>query len=175
MNPELDPRLKPAPSPTRAWVNPSLHPIGCVGAPLSTGAAALEDIAAAEAWLREQGCTRARGPIEGSTFFAYRANMGPMNRPPFLGEPTFDPAPFAASGYTPIAWYASALADNASQINYSEPAGKRLNSEGWRLVGLEELGQVAVVRSLGQPRQTLACLGQPRQARQLSQPSQPMG
>jgi GNAT superfamily N-acetyltransferase len=63
-----------------------------------------------------------------------------MNRPLFLGEPSFDPGPFVASRYEPIAWYASALADNASQIENSEPDGSRLRTEGWRLVGLDSLG-----------------------------------
>jgi GNAT superfamily N-acetyltransferase len=137
---ELDPRLRSGPRGVRAWVNQSLHPVGCIGSPEGSGREALEEIQVAEAWLREQGCSHARGPIEGSTFFAYRANLGPTARPPFLGEPTSSPEPFVRAGYELVAHYASALADNETQIENGRADGASLARAGFRLVPIEAVG-----------------------------------
>jgi GNAT superfamily N-acetyltransferase len=140
MKTDLDPRLRSAPSGIRAWVNQSLHPVGCIGSPQETGREALEEVRMAEAWLKEQGCSHARGPMEGSTFFAYRANLGPMDRAAFLGEPTSSPEPFTRSGYQVVAHYASALADNETQINNGREDGISLAAAGFRLVSIEAVG-----------------------------------
>ncbi|MFT5686148.1 MAG: GNAT superfamily N-acetyltransferase [Myxococcota bacterium] len=127
-----------APAPLSAWVNPDLHPIGCIGAP--SEAEPIAAIAAAEDWLRTQGCTRALGPLDGSTWAAYRANLGPHDRPLFPGEPTADPAPWRASGYTEAHRYSSILADNDPQIAATRSRDAVLRAAGWILEDLTELG-----------------------------------
>jgi GNAT superfamily N-acetyltransferase len=63
-----------------------------------------------------------------------------MERPAFLGEPVFSPAPFLTAGYKPIAHYASSLADNAAQIENGRKDGERLSTQGFRLVGIDAVG-----------------------------------
>lgn len=41
----------------------------------------------AVAFLRQQGCRRVVGPLNGDTWHAYRFNLGPDDRPPFFLEP----------------------------------------------------------------------------------------
>ncbi len=103
---------------TLVTVNPALAPVGCIGA---VGSA--DELEAAEAWLREQGCTRAWGPMEHATWFSYRANLGPADRPPFFGEPAADPQPWRSAGYQEIARYASAQCPNPEAIAYGESKG----------------------------------------------------
>lgn len=130
-----------APPPLRAWVNPALAPAGCIGAP--QGPDPDGQIAAAEAWLREQGCTRALGPLDGATWYSYRANLGPFERPPFLGEPTAGPAPWLQRGYAPLAHYASALADNQQQVASAAPRARHLEAAGWTLESLHQAPSAA--------------------------------
>jgi len=130
--------MRTAPAPLRAWVNPGLHPIGCIGSP--TGPDPLASITAAESWLRAQGCSRALGPLDGATWFPYRANLGPHVRPLFPGEPAADPAPWRALGYTEAQRYSSVLAANPPQVAATRDRDQRLRAAGWRLESLDELG-----------------------------------
>jgi GNAT superfamily N-acetyltransferase len=127
-----------APQPLRAWVNPHLAPTGCIGA--HTGPDPVARIREAEDWLRTQGCTQARAPLDGSTWQAYRANIGPHNRPPFLGEPDTDPAPWRDAGYTEAKRYCTLLAHNAPQISATRKRDAALRRDGWRLDTLDALG-----------------------------------
>ncbi len=101
-----------------ATINPGLAPTGCIGEASEATA-----IRAAEAWLREQGCTAALGPMEHATWFPYRANLGPHDDAPFFGEPTADPLPWQEAGYTQVARYASALCANDKATAYGETKG----------------------------------------------------
>lgn len=130
--------LLAAPAPIRAWVNPGLGGVGCIGAP-PDGLDPDEAIARAESWLYDQGCSAARGPLDGATWYTYRANLGPLgSRPPFLGEPTARPAPWLARGYRPVARYVSTLVDNQAQIQAQAERGRQLRAAGWRITTMAE-------------------------------------
>src|SRR5688572_15970208 len=124
----IPPRMLAAPPPLRAWVNPALSPVGCIGAPAGPDPEA--EIAAAEEWLRAQGCAAARGPLDGSTWRAYRANLGPFDHPLFLGEPTASPDPWIIRGYREVARYRSTLADNAAALAAAAPRLDALAAAG---------------------------------------------
>jgi len=132
--------MRTAPAPLSAWVNPGLHPAGCIGEPTSDDP--LGELAAAEAWLRAAGCTHALGPISGSTWAAYRASLGPYERPYFPGEPTASPAPWRRSGYTEAHRYVSVLSDNDAQIAATRQRDTTLRAGGWRLEDLTALGGI---------------------------------
>lgn len=92
--------------------------VGCIGHYAATDReAAAEMLAVACARLSETGCTFAVGPLDGSTFRAYRfvttrAFQGEAH-PPFLLEPDHPeawPDDFRAAGFTPWSEYVSALA-----------------------------------------------------------------
>jgi GNAT superfamily N-acetyltransferase len=127
-----------APEPISAWHNPFLSPVGCVGNVSTPDPVA--EIRAAEAWLREQGCTVARGPLDGSTWFRYRANIGPHDRPLFLGEPDASPDPWRAAGYTERKRYCTILADNSAQIAATRQRDHALRAAGWTIQTLDEMG-----------------------------------
>jgi len=76
--------------------------------------------------------------VGATTWHPYRANLGPHDRPPFLGEPTFSPAPWEQSGYRVVARYASALADNLAQIESAADVSCSLVSAGWDLWTLDQ-------------------------------------
>jgi GNAT superfamily N-acetyltransferase len=69
--------------------------------------------------LAAAGCTRALGPLDGSTWFAYRvvtdaAPSGGEREPPFLLEPWPTPVvaqAFAGAGFEPVAHYLSSRVD----------------------------------------------------------------
>ena len=130
--------MRTAPAPLSAWVNPGLHPVGCIGAPTSDDP--LGELTAAEDWLRAAGCTRALGPLSGSTWSAYRANIGPNERPYFPGEPTASPAPWRAAGYSEAHRYASIHAENTPQITATRQRDTTLRAAGWQLEDLTALG-----------------------------------
>ena len=119
--------VRSSPAPIRAHIHPDLFPTGNIedGTP--------EQIAQAEDWLAQRGCTQAQGPMGPTTWHPYRANLGPHDRPPFLGEPTFSPEPWQSAGYRVVARYASALADNLAQIESSAEVSCKLVSGGWDL------------------------------------------
>jgi len=127
-----------APYPLRAWINPDLHPIGCIGA--IDDPDEINHILAAEDWLKQKGCTHAYGPMNGSTWESYRATLGPQKHATFLNEPTADPNPWRTLGYTEIARYASTLAKNKQQVSTSRHRGQELSSGGWKIKNLEEAG-----------------------------------
>ncbi|MEL6346655.1 MAG: GNAT family N-acetyltransferase [Myxococcota bacterium] len=131
--------MKVAPAPLRAWLNPALTPTGCIGAP-PANVDPLRAIADAEAWLRAQGCDAARGPLDGATWFAYRASLGPDDRPPFPGEPSAAPQPWRDAGYAVCQTYMSLLVDNGPQIAATRSRDRDLRAAGWTLETLEALG-----------------------------------
>jgi len=126
-----------APQPLRAWVNPHLSPAGCLGAP--SGPDPAGQLRAGEDWLRGQGCTTARGPLDGSTWHRYRANVGPHDRPLFLGEPDADPAPWQAAGYTVLKRYRTLFSHNPPQIAATRDRDRALRAAGWTLDTLDQL------------------------------------
>ena len=132
--------MKAALSPLRAWVNPHHLPLGFIGAPPPDAADPQADILAAEAWLRDQGCARAVGPLDGSTWHSYRASLGPHDRPPFLGEPQADPAPWQALGYTPLRHYTTAASTHDAPLARLPAREARLLDAGWTLQTLDQLG-----------------------------------
>ena len=120
--------------PDKAHAPPALAPVGSI----EDGTDA--EVAEAEAWLRSQGCTVARGPMGPNTWLPYRANLGPHDRPPFLGETTFRPEVWEARGYRIAARYTSALADNLPQVESSMDRACSLVTAGWTLQTLDEIG-----------------------------------
>ena len=115
----------------RAHIHPSLFPIGSIEDGTD------EEVAAAERWLRAQGCTHARGPMGPTTWHAYRAIVATDGRPPFLGEPQYSPEVWRNRGYIPCAEYASALAPNIAQATTAEERASRLMSAGWETRSLD--------------------------------------
>lgn len=85
-------------------------------------------LARAEARLRARGVTEAVGPLDGNTFFPYRACLGPSEEPVFLGEPVTHAETFRAAGWREDARYTSTLCPNGPQIENGRPL-----PEGWRV------------------------------------------
>ena len=80
-----------------------------------SAAAAAEILGAAEAALRQHGCTRAVGPMDGSTWRAYRWVTEPGREPPFQLEPNQPatwPKWWQETGYTALAEYYSTATDD---------------------------------------------------------------
>ena len=123
-----------APAGIPACIHEALHPVGCV---------LPGDLAAAEDWLRGQGCTRALGPMSGSTWLPYRANLGPTVEPVFHGEPSTAPETLLAAGYQPVSHYTSTACDHAPQIALADQVAPTLLAAGWRLGTLADLGEPA--------------------------------
>jgi GNAT superfamily N-acetyltransferase len=106
----------------------SIHPLrpGIGALAVEGGVAAIR---AGEAWLRVRGCTRVQGPMEVSTWFPYRARLGPDAEPGFFGEPEAEPGAWLEAGYREVARYASTLVQNDVAIARGEekrPAGVRV-------------------------------------------------
>jgi ribosomal protein S18 acetylase RimI-like enzyme len=83
--------------------------IGTFSAPRS-----LKDIRIAEEALRQQGCTHAVAPMEGTTWKRHRAVIESDGSPPFLLEPLTPPATaelLQHSGYQILARYSSSTVD----------------------------------------------------------------
>ncbi|MEI8195740.1 MAG: N-acetyltransferase, partial [Phycisphaerae bacterium] len=103
----------PAPGPEVAGV------VGhFAGADVSTGTALL---AAACQALYQRGCRMVIGPMDGNTWRSYRLVTTRGVEPPFFLEPTnpeYYPEIFASAGFTPLAHYYSALADD---LNHRDP------------------------------------------------------
>ena len=81
-------------------------------------AAALAMLDAACGVLAEQGCTCAVGPMDGNTWQRYRLVVERGTEPPFFLEPVNPaewPTHFADAGFSPRAWYLSALNDDLGQ------------------------------------------------------------
>ncbi|MFZ5478956.1 MAG: GNAT family N-acetyltransferase [Myxococcota bacterium] len=79
-------------------------------------------LAAAERRLRERGVREAIGPLDGNTFFPYRASLGPTDDPPFLGEPLGKPDVWRGAGWREDARYLTTSCPNEAQIAYGEGA-----------------------------------------------------
>lgn len=91
--------------------------------------------------LAGHGCTTAVGPIDGSTWRAYRAvtERGPL--PPFFLEPNTPddwPEHFAAAGFSVLATYTSSLVDPVPPPSPRvEETGRRLAASGYTVRPLD--------------------------------------
>ncbi len=94
---------------------------------------------AAEAWLLEQGCTEAQGPMWGCSWFPYRATLGPRDAPPMWLEPQEPGSRWEAAGYEPTARYVSILAKHADQIRAGMDRAGALSSRGWTVTSVASL------------------------------------
>ena len=124
-------RIRSAPPGIEASIHEALHPLGCVHG---------GDLARAESWLRSQGCTTALGPMQGCTWLAYRANLGPHEEPPFHGEPKARAEPFETAGYRVVGRYSSTACDHGPQMALADRVGPALTARGWTLGDLRSLG-----------------------------------
>ncbi|QQE65079.1 hypothetical protein GFS31_17640 [Leptolyngbya sp. BL0902] len=73
--------------------------------------------------LRQQGCTLALGPMDGTTWQSYRCALTWDNGPPFFGEPQTDPRWvdwFLQAGFTPVAKYVSRLCLDLTQTHSAQ-------------------------------------------------------
>lgn len=87
-----------------------LGAIGHYGAVDRVAALALLEAACAE--LAKEGRTRAVGPMDGNTWRRYRLVVEHGSEPPFFLEPENppeSPTHFSDAGFSPLAWYLSAL------------------------------------------------------------------
>lgn len=107
-------------------------------------------LGAAVARLREAGCTHALGPMDGSTWHAYRvvteaAPGGGTSEPPFAMEP-FPPPPvaeaFARAGFAPVAHYLSSRVDRLPDA--AEAVAARLGALAGEGVALAPAGDLEV-------------------------------
>jgi GNAT superfamily N-acetyltransferase len=116
------------------WKQPPTFPgdrlglIGHFGAGTDTSAAALLEACCTQ--LRQQGCTRVVGPMDGNTWRRYRLVTDFGSEPPFFLEP-WNPRPwsglFEAANFQPLSNYYSAL---VLDLNRTDP---RLNSTEERM------------------------------------------
>ena len=96
-----------------------------------------EILAAGEAFLAGVGCERVWGPMEGCTWFSYRSNLGPSERPAFLKEPTGSPDGWIEAGYTKREDYFSSLQDNQEFLDKNAGKLERAQSLGYRFRTLD--------------------------------------
>lgn len=91
--------------------------------------------------LRQAGCTRAIGPMDGSTFNRYRLVTEHGAEPPFFLEPENPPswpAHFTDNGFAPLAQYYSALQDNLASTDPRVPEIERqMQAAGVRIRSLD--------------------------------------
>lgn len=92
---------------------------GCIGAvsPAPSGSPLMQH---ALERLREEGCTLALAPMDGTTWHSYRFVTGGSDAPPFFLEPVNPPsAPplLQSAGFTPLSRYSSSLVE----LNHSVP------------------------------------------------------
>ena len=122
--------------------------VGCIGHYAATDrAAAAELLRAACAQLHAAGCTIAVGPLDGSTFRAYRfvtarALQGGEPHPSFLLEPTNPeewPDDFLAAGFAPFSEYLSDLAPLVGPDPRLEERAARLAAQGIHLRTLDPI------------------------------------
>ena len=95
--------------------------VGLIGHYAATDALAAPLLQHACDQLRAAGCTRAIGPMDGSSYHRYRLVTESGEEPPFFLEPTNPPgwpAHFVAAGFEPLAHYYSALQED---ITASDP------------------------------------------------------
>ena len=120
-----------------AAAHPVLAPAGSLSHPSGDPAGFAAVIAAGEAWLRERGCTRALGPMEVCTWFAYRANSGPHDFPPFALEPSFVSGPWQVAGFSEVAHYNSVLVPHAPLLERFGGTCGRLEAQGFRFRAMD--------------------------------------
>jgi GNAT superfamily N-acetyltransferase len=122
------------------------HRVGCIGHYAATDrAAAIDLLDAACAQLQDAGCTIALGPLDGSTFRAYRlvterAVQGEQPRPPFLLEPANPdawPEHFRQAGFDVWSEYLSDLAPLTGPDTQLESRTKALAEQGIQLRSLD--------------------------------------
>lgn len=111
---------------------------------LSTGdeAGCREVLVAACGRLREEGCTVAIGPMDGTTWHRYRLITDRGEEPPFAMEPDSPGhwlAAFGAEGFRPLATYSSSLIDDLHHRDHRvDRAAVRLEQAGVRIRNLED-------------------------------------
>ena len=91
---------------------------------------------AGEAFLAEQGCERMWGPMEGCSWFSYRSNLGPSDRPAFFKEPTGSPDGWLDAGYSQREDYFSSLQDNQEFLEKNGAKLERAQELGFRFRSL---------------------------------------
>jgi len=95
------------------------HRVGVIGHYASSSYEAAELLlAAATERLRAARCTIAIGPMNGNTWRSYRFVLERGDHPPFFMEPSNPPEwplQFEKSGFSPLAWYFSALNSDLSR------------------------------------------------------------
>lgn len=101
-----------------------VFPSGAIGD--FTGGAAL--LAQAEGVLRGLGVRRARGPLDGNTFFPYRCSLGPTESPPFPTEPVCTPEVWRSAGWREDGRYVSVFAPLSERLCREAPV-----PSGWTL------------------------------------------
>jgi len=117
-----------------ATIHPARPTLGAIGDWVGDVA----HLHAAEAWLADQGCTVARGPMEMCRWFNYRANLGPFEALPFAFEPTHSADRWLDAGYRAHATYVSLLADHGPQIRAGTDRAAGLAARGWTVAPLAE-------------------------------------
>jgi len=115
-----------------AGVHPARPDIGAVGDWVGEESVLRQ----AEAWLRDQGCHVARGPMELCSWFTYRVNDGPTVDEPFLMEPQERPERWMDAGYSDAAHYTSTLMPHEPILTQTQTLSERLRSEGWSIQSL---------------------------------------
>ncbi|MEM7789460.1 MAG: hypothetical protein AAF594_17200, partial [Bacteroidota bacterium] len=121
-----------------AWTAGPEAGTGCLGHALWDGPGAGRDLVEAGCeWLSGQGAEAMLGPLDGSTWFAYRVVTESDGSPPFRGEPTPPAAvnaAFESAGFAPVAYYLSsrveALPDRSAE---AAAARARLGEAGLTL------------------------------------------
>ena len=116
-----------------ACVHPEDPRIGTLSEPTHMSR---EILARGEEFLIQQGCEIAWGPMEGCTWFSYRSNMGPLERPPFFKEPTGTPDGWLNAGYRKREDYFSSLQDNRLFLEKSAGKLERARDLGFRFRSL---------------------------------------
>jgi len=112
-----------------ATVHPARPAMGAIGD--WVGETAL--LTAAEDWLRAQGCTSVRGPMEMCRWFNYRANLGPFDELPFAFEPTHRADRWLEAGYEICSRYVSLFAEHGPQIRAGMDRAAGLAVRGWTI------------------------------------------
>jgi len=134
--------------------DPDGGPVGQIGYFESTEDPAVAGglFAAAEAWLREGGCRRVVGPMNGGIHRAHRLLVRGFERTPFLLEPrnpTYYPALFEAHGYAVSARWYSYDVTRAQLEPVAARLGRLCRSSRFRMQDLElSPASVAHVHSL---------------------------
>ncbi len=118
--------------------------LGAVGDFVAGPDAGARLLGRAESELRAAGMREAVGPLDGNTFFAYRACVASEpSEPTFPGEPLASPAPFRALGWREEARYRTTRCANGPQIARDRPL-----PPGWRVRQLDTSGFEAEIAAL---------------------------